>query len=424
MKLLKNKNFLFLILGRIIANIGDSIYYVAAMWLVYSLGGSTFYSGLAGFLTLLPMSLQFITGPFVDRWPIKRTLILTQVLQAVLISIIPIAFYFDVLTVQLVLIVMPIVSFIGQIAYPTQTKALPIILTKKELIKGNSYFSFAYQGIDLVFNALSGILIAIVGAVVLFVVDSFIFTVAAILFAALQLPHARKEKVTPKKGIKQGITNYFTELKEGFSVVFGSLMATFLIGSIVANFSIGGALAILPAFADTLGGAEFYGFYLAAMSTGGLIGALSATWMGKFRLGLFSIFAFFIGSVCWVLAALLPWPAIAIVLFGIAWIPIGGTNVIFMATIQTVVPNHLLGRINTVSASMSTIAMPIGSLAGGYFATFTNSAFIFSLTGLGLTFVSIVWLLHKRLRRLPKVEHMGPELLGIDIREKEVNVQN
>lgn len=65
----KNKNFLILFLGRMITNIGDSLYYVASMWLVYQLGGSSFYSGIAGFLILLPMGLQFLTGPFVDRFP-------------------------------------------------------------------------------------------------------------------------------------------------------------------------------------------------------------------------------------------------------------------------------------------------------------------------------------------------------------------
>lgn len=244
MGILKNKNFLLLLLGRIVTNIGDSIYYVAAMWLVYSLGGNAFYSGLAGFLTLLPMALQFITGPFVDRWPVKRTLIITQVLQAFLILIIPITYYYDALTVQIVLIVMPVVAFIEQFAYPSQSKALPVILTKQELIKGNSYFSFAYQGIDMVFNAMSGLLVAFIGAITLYLADSITFAVAAILFTLLKIPHTRVEAAITKKGLKQGMKTYFRELKEGFGIVFGSLMATFLIGSIFANFAIGGALAI------------------------------------------------------------------------------------------------------------------------------------------------------------------------------------
>ncbi|GGB44319.1 MFS transporter [Lentibacillus populi] len=420
MRILKNKNFLFLLLGRIVSNMGDSIYYVAAMWLVYTLGGNAFYSGLAGFLTLLPQSLQFITGPFVDRWPVRRTLIITQLLQAILILIIPIAYYFGVLTVQIVLIVMPIVAFIEQFAYPSQSKALPLILSKEELVKGNSYFSFAYQGIDLVFNALSGVLVAFVGAVTLYLVDSVTFAVAAILFTILKIPSSAEQTVSNEKGIVQGIKKYFSDLKEGFSIVFRSLMATFLIGSIVANFAIGGALAILPAFADERGGSEIYGFYLAAMSTGGLIGALFAAWMGKFRVGVFSIIAFLFGAVCWILSATIPWTYIAIVLYGIAWIPVGGTNVIFAATVQSVVPNRLLGRVGSVSASMGTIAMPLGSLAGGYFATITSSTLIFALTGLGLAFVSIVWILHPKLRGLPKADELSPERFGLDFTEERV----
>ncbi|ASK61399.1 MFS transporter [Virgibacillus phasianinus] len=418
MEILKNKNFLVLLLGRIITNIGDSIYYVAAMWLVYSLGGNAFYSGLAGFLTLLPMALQFISGPFVDRWPVKRTLITTQVLQAALILIIPITYYYDAITVQIVLIVMPIVAFIEQFAYPSQSKALPIILSKKELIKGNSYFSFAYQGIDMVFNAISGLLVAFVGAITLYLADSITFAIAAILFSLLKIPHQSEKADSTKKGIKQGLKTYFHELNEGFSIVFGSLMATFLIGSIVANFAIGGALAVLPAFADEQGGAEIYGFYLASMSTGGLIGALLAGWMGKFRLGVFSIFAFFIGAICWFLSAILPWTYIAVALYGIAWIPIGGTNVIFAAAVQSVVPNRILGRVNSVSASMGTIAMPIGSLAGGYFATVTSPTWVFALTGLGIVFISIVWFLHPRLKGLPKAEDLNPESFGLDFTEE------
>ena len=70
MDILKTE-FPLIIFRRIFTNIGDSLYYVAAMWLVYKLSGNPFYSGLAGFLTLLPSALQFLTGPFVDRWPIK-----------------------------------------------------------------------------------------------------------------------------------------------------------------------------------------------------------------------------------------------------------------------------------------------------------------------------------------------------------------
>ncbi|AJH74732.1 major Facilitator Superfamily protein [Bacillus cereus ATCC 4342] len=412
MDILKNRNFLLLFLGRIFTNIGDSLYYVAAMWLVYKLSGNPFYSGLAGFLTLLPSALQFLTGPFVDRWPIKNTLVITQVLQCILILIIPITHYFDLLTVQLLLIIMPIVAFIEQFAYPAQSKALPLLLHKTQLLKGNSLFSFAYQGIDLICTTLSGILVALFGAITLYVIDSFTFAITALLFFSLKIP---KQTET---GTTLSTKQYFSDLKEGFSIVFRSLMGVFLIGSVVANFSIGMTMAILPSFADSLGGVKSYGFFLAAISAGSLIGALFSSWVGKRNVGRVSIIGFATDATFWFLSTIVPFQWLSILLFGLAWIPIGATNILFATISQIVIPNQYIGRINSVMRSMSTIAMPIGSLIGGYAANIFSSQLIFALASIGILFISLVWLLHPKLRALPKADEITADTFRVRFKEE------
>ncbi|RWS45138.1 MFS transporter [Bacillus mycoides] len=412
MDILKNRNFLLLFLGRIFTNIGDSLYYVAAMWLVYKLSGSPFYSGLAGFLTLLPSALQFLTGPFVDRWPIKNTLVITQVLQCILILIIPITHYFDLLTVQLLLIIMPIVAFIEQFAYPAQSKALPLLLHKTQLLKGNSLFSFAYQGIDLICTTLSGILVALFGAITLYVIDSLTFAITALLFFSLKMP--KQTEANTVLSTKQ----YFADLKEGFSIVFRSLMGVFLIGSVVANFSIGMTMAILPSFADSLGGVKLYGFFLAAISAGSLIGALFSSWVGKRNVGRVSIISFAAGAFFWFLSTVVPFQWLSIFLFGLAWIPIGATNILFATISQIVIPNQYIGRINSVMRSMGTIAMPFGSLIGGYTANVFSSQLIFALASIGILFISLVWLLHPKLRALPKADEITADTFELRFKEE------
>ncbi|PEJ46125.1 MFS transporter [Bacillus wiedmannii] len=407
MDILKNRNFLLLFLGRIFTNIGDSLYYVAAMWLVYKLSGNPFYSGLAGFLTLLPSTLQFLTGPFVDRWSIKNTLVITQVLQCILILIIPITHYFDLLTVQLLLIIMPIVAFIEQFAYPAQSKALPLLLHKTQLLKGNSLFSFAYQGIDLICTTISGILVALLGAITLYVIDSITFAITALLFFSLKMP--KQAETNTSLSTKQ----YFTDLKEGFSIVFRSLMGVFLIGSVVANFSIGMTMAILPSFADSLGGVKSYGFFLAAISAGSLIGALFSSWVGKRNVGRVSIIGFATGAIFWFLSTIVPFQWLSIFLFGLAWIPIGATNILFATISQIVIPNQYIGRINSVMRSMGTIAMPLGSLIGGYAANVFSSQLIFALASIGILFISLVWLLHPKLRAVPKADEITADTFGV-----------
>lgn len=414
MDVLKNRNFLLLFLGRIFTNIGDSLYYVAAMWLVYKLSGNPFYSGLAGFLTLLPSALQFLTGPFVDRWSIKNTLVITQVLQCILILIIPVTHYFDLLTVQLLLIIMPIVAFIEQFAYPAQSKALPLLLHKTQLLKGNSLFSFAYQGIDLICTTLSGILVALFGAITLYVIDSFTFAITALLFFSLKMP--KQTEANTVLSTKQ----YFSDLKEGFSIVFRSLMGVFLIGSVVANFSIGMTMAILPSFADSLGGAKLYGFFLAAVSAGSLIGALFSSWVGKHNVGRVSIISFAAGAFFWFLSTVVPFQWLSISLFGLAWIPIGATNILFATISQIVIPNQYIGRINSVMRSMGTIAMPFGSLIGGYTANVYSSQLIFALASIGILFISLVWLLHPKLRSLPKADEVTADTFELRFKEERV----
>ncbi|MFP3376436.1 MFS transporter [Bacillus sp. SIMBA_069] len=412
MDILKNRNFLLLFLGRIFTNIGDSLYYVAAMWLVYELSGNPFYSGLAGFLTLLPSALQFLTGPFVDRWSIKSTLVITQILQCILILIIPITHYFDLLTVQLLLIIMPIVAFIEQFAYPAQSKALPLLLHKTQLLKGNSLFSFAYQGIDLICTTLSGILVALLGAITLYVVDSLTFAITALLFFSLKMP------TQTETGTTLSTKQYFTDLKEGFSIVFRSLMGVFLIGSVVANFSIGMTMAILPSFADSLGGVKSYGFFLAAISAGSLIGALFSSWVGKRNVGRVSIISFAAGAFFWFLSTIVPFQWLSILLFGLAWIPIGATNILFATISQIVIPNQYIGRINSVMRSMGTIAMPFGSLIGGYTANVFSSQLIFALASIGILFISLVWLIHPKLRALPKADEITADTFWVRFKEE------
>jgi len=412
-----NWKFMRLFSGRVITNIGDSIYYIAAMWLVYELGGSSFHTGLAGFLVLIPQSIQFLAGPLVDRWSLRNTLFITQIVQAFLVAIIPIAYLFNSLTVTTVLIVIPFISLLNQFAYPAQTAALPLILKKEELVKGNSLFSFAYQGIDMALNSIAGILISIVGATFLFFIDSITFLIAALLFLSIKLPKSTDEvsnSIDIKKDLKNIFRDYWLELTEGIRFVFKSIIAKLFIAIIVANFAIGATLAILPAYGDWLGGSASYGYLMAALSAGTLIGALLGSVMGRFPLGKLTIIAFLIGFTLWVSSIFMPIKELNILFFGLAWVPLGVTNVVMNSAIIGMIPQRLVARTITVAASIGTLMMPFGSLIGGYVATILHVKLVFGLLSLGFLFISIYWLLYTSLRKLPKPSKMNAEDYGLD----------
>ncbi len=414
--LIKNKNFLLLLVGRILTNIADSIYYIASMWLVYDLGGSAFYSGIAGFLTSLPWAFQFLTGPLVDRWKVKKILVVSQIAQAIILLIIPVLYHFDALTIQLVLVLMPLLSIIQQFVYPAQSKVLPFVVKKEQLVKANASFSIAYQGIDFIFNAISGVLVAIVGAIMLFTVNSIFFTVAAMLFALLKLPQS--EHPTSESFTKVSLSSYWTELKEGFQIIFQSLMALFILGAMAMNFAIGGAMALLPALADNRGGPELYGYYLAAMSVGGLAGALLAPKLANVKLGSFYIISYIIAPIAWVACVSISSNIWSILLFTIVWIPVGASNVIVPSMIQSAVPTGLLGRVNSVSVSMSNMIMPLGSLISGYLALQMGTNTVMIILGALLFLEAVLWFCHPKLRNMPVVSQIDNNVLQFPSSEK------
>ncbi|MFC6736863.1 MFS transporter, partial [Halolamina salina] len=67
-----NRSFRRLLAGRATSFLGDGLFTVAVMWLVFELTGSTTYTGLAGFLLRAPNALKLFAGPLFDRSRLGR----------------------------------------------------------------------------------------------------------------------------------------------------------------------------------------------------------------------------------------------------------------------------------------------------------------------------------------------------------------
>lgn len=398
--------------GRIVTNVGDSIYAVAAMWLVSELGGSTFYTGLAGFLSLIPRFIQFFSGPIIDRISIRHLLIHTQLIQAFLLLLIPAANYFGQLNVVLVLIISPIISIFNTLIYPAQMSSLPSIVSKKDLTKANSYFTFAGQGIDTFCNAVSGVLIVVLGAVSIYLLDSVLFIVSAILFSFLRIPkhkqHLERSQPARKEKIKVILQRYRAELSEGIHILLSKSFSRLLWGMILINLVGGATFVVLPAFSKLHGGPELYGFLLMAQAMGSMFGALIAPFLKleKIGMGLIYAIAFSVSGILWAMSVMSPNIWMMMLIYGLSWVPGGVTNILINSYIQKGIPQHLLGRVFSASYSLSGIAAPIGSLCGGILGEVFGSEGIIAASGLSVFLIGLYWLFDKTTRKLPSSDHV------------------
>ncbi|MWV44445.1 MFS transporter [Paenibacillus sp. HJL G12] len=414
MEIFKNRNFTLLFIGRILTNIGDSLYAVAAMWLVYSLGGSTLYTGIAGFLSILPRIIQLFSGPFIDRVPLRGLLVYTQLFQALLLLIVPVASYFDFLTVGLVLTITPILTTINMWFYPAQMSALPKILGKHQLTQGNSLFSIAYQGIDVACNAISGALIVVLGAVSLYLWNSLGFFIGALLFMQLRmkttsqnadnniLSTPEKEQSKPKPR-QNPMKSYLSDMKEGLRLILATPLSRILFGIILINAAGGATFTVMPAFAKSLGGAGVYGILLMAQACGSLLGAMLTPYMKleRVRLGHLFAAAFCLSGAAWCLSIFSHWTWLIILVYGLAWFPGGVTNVIINTVIQKAVPEKSLGTVFAAASGLSGIAMPLGSLIGGSLGVIAASSLVIAGCGIVVFGVGIYWIFDPVTKKLP-----------------------
>ncbi|WP_135826248.1 MFS transporter [Halorussus ruber] len=431
-----NASFVRLFSGRVVTNAGDSLYAIAAMWLVFDLTGSPFYTGLASFLTFGPQALQFLAGPLVDRWSLRRVLVWTQALQAVGVLAVPLAAATGHLSVWLVLAVMPVLSLVSQFDAPAMTATLPRIVEDEQLVRANSLFSAAGQSLDMVFNAASGALIAIVGAVAIYLVDAVTFVVALSLFLGLAIdskedpegekaradggepdteadPASEESKADAEDPASDPVGDYLDRLREGFDYLRGSAIASIVVGAVVVNFTFGVTMAVLPAFAESLGGPETYGLVMAAVAGGNLVGSMASSLVEDLPFGRLAVGCFVVSALCLSAAVAVPGVSATVALFFAAFVPSGAFNVVFFAMLQSAADDDMLARVTSVTSSGASAMMPVGSLVGGTVASAVGVTTALYGTGAAFGFIAVYFLARPRLRLLPPVAEADADILGL-----------
>jgi MFS family permease len=414
--LLNNASFLRLFSGRVITDAGDSMYFIGTMWLVWKLTGSAFYTGLATALVRIPDLLNIFVGPLVDRWQLRRLLLSTQLINGIGVLVVPIAAIMGHLSVWLILLLIPILYFVNGFVYPAQNAALPQIVEEEELTRANSLFSTTIRSVDMVANAVAGVIIAAVGGVALFVIDSLTFAIAAVLFVGVTIQTAQDSSSgseTEDDETNVDSERYVAELHEGISYVRGSALPAALFGMMIGNFAMTAMTAILPVFADSLAGSTVYGLLVAAIGAGSLIGSSGAFLIEDYPIGWVMIMSYFSSGSLLIAAVAAPGVWATGALFLMAAIPINIINVLFFSMVQSALDDTFLGRVTSLMRSVLSGIAPAGGLLGGAVAGVAGSVTTLYSVGSIMAVIGAYYLLHPRLRSLPSVAETNEAVLGI-----------
>ena len=393
----KNKNFSILLFGRLITNFGDSIYSIATLTLIYTLTKSTFYSGITLFLISFTAILQIFVSPLISKFNVKRFLIISQLLQAIILLVITYLIYVNKLQITTLIIFIVCISFINQIVYPIQLALLPKIVKQEDLVKANSLFSIAYQGSDALFNSIGGFIITVFGTIYAFIINSITFFINSAIFIFLSNDLSKNTNSIQE--------NYFTKLSSGIKIWNTPLLKPLLIGIIIINFSTSSLLTLLPEYSET---SYFYGILLSASGLGILIGAFLSNnqILKNIRLSvLYTIFTLGIG---------LSWGALSILnnnsitnkiinfsLFLFGWILIGILNTYSQTMIQCIISKDKLDVAMSTMIGLSIAFSPLGALLAGVLSIKYSIKTIIIITSLLIFSIFLFWLFNKNIRNLP-----------------------
>lgn len=401
------KNFMILITGVFINGIGSGIYLIAGMLLVLELSGSVLYSGFAVFAISSAGTLGFLIAPLINYTKYKNGLVYSNLLKALILFTIPIVHYTVGLDVWYVILLLFITSLFTQYTYPIESTILPLIVGEKNVVEANSYLQTIREAMDIVFIASAGIIVTLIGSVQAIMITAICIFLISILYTlfSFQQPVYTREKTNSFKG---ATNNYIKDLQGGFSYIKNSIIPKMIFSIIFVNIAMVIMTTNMPAFALIKGdGLEAtYGFYLAALSLGIMIGTIITPKIKHIDFGKLIIFTYAGTGVLWIGTAILP-VIPSIILFSLGAISIGILNILVFSSIQKQVPTEYIGRVITVLTSASSLGIPIGALIGGAIGESFNPAVPVMICGIAMILFSISWLCNSVLRKLPDIERMN-----------------
>lgn len=409
---LHHRNYRLFFMGQGLSLIGTWMQRVALAWLVYRLTDSAFLLGLVGFAGQVPSFLLApLAGVISDRVSRHRLLIITQILsmaQALLLAVLVLGGWIHIWHVLVLSVVMGAIN--GFDMPVRQTFLIEMLDDRKDLGNAIALNSSMFNGARLLGPPLAGLLIALTGEGVCFLINGISYVaVLGSLFAMRLRPRPGSDARSPdRQGLVAGLV-------EGWGYVRGNppIWAILMLLT-VFNFVVMPYTVLLPVFArDVLhGGPDTMGLLMGGAGLGALGGALFlASRRSVVGTGRLVTLAAGVFSLALIAFSLTTRPLVAMALM----IPVGFGQMIQMAgsntMLQTLVNDRMRGRVMSFYTMAFMGTFPLGSLLLGAVAQHWGAGV--AVLGGALTYLTFALLALPRLPRLREMAHATYRRRGI-----------
>ena len=395
----KNK-FIVLWCGQAVSLLTSSILQMAIVWYLTQKTGSAAVLSFATMAGYLPQAvLGTFLGAFIDRHSRKKIIIIADSVIALLGIILAVSGSFGEIPIWLIMVVSSLRSVGSAFHYPALQALTPAIVPKKELIRYAGY-SQSFEAISMILSpAIAAVLFSIwsLNTIILLDVAGALF--AVFLMGFVRIPR-RLQEINPQMRI-----HVLRETVEGVRTLrqVKGMTALLVIGAAYAfiYFPIG---TLYPLITMTYFGGSVAqsGTVEVIFAIGSLLGSLLLGWLGNkvTKIGAISKSIGIYGTGL-LFTGLLPPGGLKIFMVLSIFM---GLSVPFYTGVQTAIfqmkiREQYLGRIFSLSSSVSMIAMPLGLVLSGSIVGKIGVEKWFFYSGIFTVVLAVITILIPSLRR-------------------------
>ena len=402
----QTRDFGLLWWGQVTSQVGEGLNKVALLWFVYELTGSAMMIATVGLLqTVPPLFFGPVIGVYLDRLRKKPVMIWVDLIRTLLTLLIPTLYGLDLLRLEGLFVLIFLQSMVSTIFGPALVSAVPSLVRRSELVSANALIQGTNNIGLLLGPAVSGILIALMGAQHVLYVNAATFFISALCLIPMRSSeHVRQE---PQTAAQSG--SLLGDLSVGFRFVFSDRSTVFMLVTISALFNLGASafVFVLPVYAKEslqVGPVEL-GWLWSALGAGMLTAssylAVRRKNDVKSRMQIL-VRGTTMGGVALCSLSVLESPMLAAAFVLLVGAGAAVLNPVVWALLQEVTPSHLMGRVLTTFSTGSMAAAMVGMLGFGWIAEAIGPAQ--SLIGLGLVLLLTAYVATYFARQTPPTQ--------------------
>jgi len=365
--LLLSRNFGLVWWGQLISQVGDGVSKLALLWFVYSVTGSPIKTTVIGMLqTIPPIIFGPLIGVYLDRLPKKPVLIITDLLRALLIGLIPCWVSPTDFTVERLYILVFLHALATAVFGPALTASVPHLVRPSNFTAANAWLQTTTSFGVILGPALSGIGIAALSSQSVLCVNALTYVVSAICLLPVRLP-----SVPASPGQSAIFSSPIKDLVEGLRFAKQQILLLLIVIAALHSFGTAAFSTLFPVFGRKmldLGPVEV-GYLWSALGVGLFLMSLGLVrmteWNFSRRLQVIAISSGISGAALFGLAGAPNSTAAAVCMVVIGG-GIGAFTPIAWGVMQEVSPERLVARVLTIYGTGAMTAAIVGMTLFGW----------------------------------------------------------